>query len=74
MMGNEFDELHDMLLERIKDNAGLPSSTTGITIVSMHEGKEGQMVMCDPKHDPKEVAARLRVCADALEEMAEAQQ
>lgn len=45
----------------------LGSGTITAAIVSMHSKASGQLILHNPRHDKKAVAARLRLCADILD-------
>lgn len=37
---------------------------TVATIVSMHDGRQGQWILADAEYDKEKLARRLRLCAD----------
>lgn len=63
---SRFKRLHDELRESLShiDHA------TVVSILSLHDDAGGQWIIGDPNQDPLKVAARLRVCADILEQQA----
>ena len=63
---HEAKKLHDDLRARF---APLPKTEklTVVTIMSMHDGKDGQWIVGAPEQDKAIVARRLRLCADLLD-------
>jgi hypothetical protein len=59
-------KLHDDLRSMFGNNPKT-EKLTAITIMSMHDGKDGQWILGAPEQDHALVALRLRLCADILD-------